>query len=141
MHPKLKFWLDPFEKSSHSSGFDWVDSKVTKFIFVYRDSSSIDSFKDRHHLLREKFSKFSSSPTVGSSFFTSSDAPTFPYIGPRPLLASGNGLVQPPVPRSGRFMICLIASREGFLPERSCLYISRPRGEMIFRVCLFYLSL
>jgi len=31
---------------------DWVDPEVTEFIFVYQDSSSIDSFMDRHHLLK-----------------------------------------------------------------------------------------
>ena len=43
---------DPLEESSHSSRFVWVDPKVIEFIFVYRDLSSIDSFMDRHHLLK-----------------------------------------------------------------------------------------
>jgi len=38
------------EESSHCSGFDWVDLKVTDFISVYRDSSSISSFMDNHNM-------------------------------------------------------------------------------------------
>jgi len=43
---------EPAEESSHHSGLDKVDSKVTEFISAYRDSSSIDSFMDSHNMLK-----------------------------------------------------------------------------------------
>jgi len=42
----------PAEESSHCSRFEWVDPKVTEFIIVYRDSSSIGSFMDNHNMLQ-----------------------------------------------------------------------------------------
>ena len=86
-------------------------------------------------------SNFLLSPRVGSSFLTSSGSPDSPCIEPKPLLASSNGLVRLPMSRSGRSMPCSIASREGFLPESSYLYISHPSDGVIFRVCLFTLLL
>jgi len=44
--------VGPAEESYHCSGFDWVDTKVTEFISVYRDSSSIGSFMDNHNMLK-----------------------------------------------------------------------------------------
>lgn len=43
---------NPTEESSPRSGFDWVDSKVTGFTSVYRDSSSISAFVDKHNILK-----------------------------------------------------------------------------------------
>ena len=43
---------EPVKESSHCSRLDWVDPKVIEIIFVYRDSSSIDSFMDNHNLLK-----------------------------------------------------------------------------------------
>jgi len=93
------------------------------------------------HYYTSALLKFLSRPRVGSSFFMSSISPNFLCIGPRPLPASSSGLVRSLVPRNRRFATCLIASRGGCLPARSCQYISRPRGGLIFSVCLYSLLL
>jgi len=90
---------------------------------------------------REIFLRFLSSPRVGGSFLTSSGGPNFLYIGPRPLPVSSNGLVRSLVSRSGRYGTCLVASRGDFLPTRFYRYISRLRGGLIFKVCLYSLLL
>jgi len=45
-------WSASPEGSSHCFGFDWVDPKVIEFISIYRDSSSLDAFMDKHLLLK-----------------------------------------------------------------------------------------
>jgi len=43
---------DLVEESSHHLGFDWVDPKMTRFTFVFRDSSSISFFVDKYNILK-----------------------------------------------------------------------------------------